>query len=100
MTLLIPTFVATLLLFFAVAVVLRLSRAPITGGIAGLIAGFMFGLVAATTASASHYFGPVEIPDPVILLPWFATTLGSFYPIIFGTAGAVFGALIGARRKK
>src|SRR5688572_19137320 len=100
MTTMLTGLVALLIAFIAVAFFLRARHSLITGGITGLVAGFMFGLFAAVLPGFTHYFGPVEIPNPVILLPWFATTLANFYPLIFGAVGLVVGIFVGARRRK
>ncbi len=69
----------------------RRSRSIIGRGLLGLMGGFLLGIVAGFVISATHWFGPVAIPNPVFNFPGFATTLSSLCPLIFGLVGLIVG---------
>jgi hypothetical protein len=90
--------VALLIAFIAIAFFVKAKHSLVTGGIAGLVAGFMFGLFAATLPGFTHYFGPVEIPDPVIQIGGIYTVVSTLYPPIIAMVGLIVGAFLGSRR--
>lgn len=91
--------VALLMVFIAISLFLKVKRSLITGGIAGLVAGFMLGLFACMLPGFTHYFGPVEIPDPIIQIGGVATGMSEMYPPIMAVMGLIVGLFLGARRK-
>jgi hypothetical protein len=60
----------------------------------------MLGLATGVAVSAMHWFGPIDIPDPVVQIGGIATTATSLYPAAFGAVGLVVGVFIGAMRGK
>jgi hypothetical protein len=91
--------VAMLIAFITVAFFLKAKHSLIMSGIAGLVTGFMLGIFAAILPGFTHYFGPAEIPDPVIQVAGTATTLSLLYPLILGVVGLIAGVFLGSRRK-
>jgi hypothetical protein len=92
--------VAALLTVFAVTALARGSgRSPVFAGVAGMLVGFLIGVVADEAIGIMHWFGPVDIPNPVIQIGDVATTLGTLYPVIFGLAGLIVGVVAATIRK-
>jgi hypothetical protein len=90
---------AFLTVFAVVALTRSLARSPVVGGIAGMIIGFLVGVVADEAIGVMHWFGPVDIPNPVIQIGDVATTLGTLYPVIFDLAGLIVGVVAATIRK-
>jgi hypothetical protein len=86
--------------FMVIAFFLKAKHSLITGGIAGLFAGFLFGLFATIVPGFTHYFGPVEIPDPVVQIGGTATMISSLYPPIMAVVGLIIGCLPGGTQEK
>jgi spore maturation protein SpmB len=91
--------VALLMAFVAVAFLLKIKRSLILSGIVGSVAGFMLGLFAAMLPGFTRYFGPVEIPDPVIQIGDTATSIWKLCPPVLAVVGLIVGALLGSCRK-
>jgi hypothetical protein len=91
--------VAMLIAFITVAFFLKAKHSLTMSGIAGLITGFMLGIFVAILPGFTHYFGPAEIPDPVIQVAGIAMRLSLLYPLILGVVGLIAGVFLGSRRK-
>jgi len=99
MSLLLAGFSAILALFVIIAFAVGAKRSLIVGGITGTVSGFLIGVTTSIAIAAMHWFGPVDIPNPVIQIGAVATTLGNFYPMIFGIVGSIFGVIVTAIRR-
>ena len=78
----------------------KLARSALVAGLAGMSVGFLIGVMADVAIGVMHWFGPIDVPDPVIQIGDIATTLGTLYPLILGVVGLAFGvvaATIGKR---
>jgi hypothetical protein len=90
-------FVALLVALLAVAFLFRAKRSLIVSGLMGMVAGFMSGYVLAVVVSASHFFGPIRIPDPIIQIGGVAMPLSVLCAPFLGVVGLIVGCMLGAR---
>ena len=84
MSLILIGFVALLLVLVLIGVPSKWKSTPVNGGLFGLFVGLLVGVIATVVIGASHFFGPVEIPNPVLQIGGAATTFANVMPIIFG----------------
>src|SRR5215212_2241698 len=92
--------VALLAVVLIIALAPRSCRSAVVGGLAGMFVGFLFGVMADVAIGVMHWFGGIDIADPVIHVVNVATTCGTLYPVIFGLVGFVFGVARGRMRTK
>jgi hypothetical protein len=82
-------------LMILVALRLLSGQGRIVGALVGMMVGFLIGIVVNVAVGFMHWFGPVDIPNPVIQIGGVATTIGTLYPVMFGAVGFIVGLVLG-----
>src|SRR4051795_7735786 len=77
----------------------KVAGRRIGGALVGFAVGFLIGVVVDEAIGLMHWFGPVDVPDPVIQMFGIATTIGTLYPAMFGVVGVVVGFAVAGGEK-
>jgi hypothetical protein len=91
---------AIVIAFVAIAFLLKAKQSLFIGSTTGMIVGLMFGVCAVILPGFTHFFGPIEIPDPRIQICGIYTGLSSLYPPILAVVGLIVGACVSGLGKK
>src|SRR4051794_15291122 len=86
--------VAVLVVIFILGVSPTLKRRRCVGAFAGMVVGFLFGIVVDDAISTMHWFGPIDIPNPVVQIGGVATTLSNINVILFALSGLIVGIVV------
>jgi hypothetical protein len=86
--------VSVLVVIFILGVSPTLKRRRCVGEFVGMVVGFLFGIVVDDAISTMHWFGPIDIANPVVQIGGVATTLSTIYIILFAMVGLIVGIVV------